>query len=160
MSKEAKELGFSIGTPIFKVKHLIKKHNIQIFSSNYELYGDLSMRVMDTLSQFTPELEVYSIDEAFLSLRNMKTWDLDEYGREIKKTVEQWTGIPVCVGIANTKTLSKVANRIAKKNKLLGGVLDFSSMPEDEIDSYLNKMNVEDVWGIYISQIGFPHNTI
>ncbi len=147
MSSEAKELGIEIGTPIFKAQQLIKKHKVKIFSSNYALYGDLSRRVMDTLSLFTPEIEIYSIDESFLSLKGFDK-NLEEYGQKIKRTVKQWTGIPVSVGIAKTKTLAKIANRIAKKNKLLNGVLDFTSLSEGEIDSYLEKTSVEQIWGI------------
>ena len=147
MSNEAKKLGISIGTPIFKTQQLINKHKIKVFSSNYALYGDLSRRVIDTLSLFTPEIEIYSIDESFLSLKGFEI-NLEKYGQKIKDTVKQWTGIPVSVGIAKTKTLAKIANRIAKKNKFLNGVLDFTSLSDDEIDSYLDKTSVEQIWGI------------
>lgn len=147
MSNEAKSLGIKIGTPFFKLQKLINENGVRIFSSNYSLYGDLSQRVMDTLSAFTPEIEVYSIDEAFLSLDDF-TIDLDSYGREIRSTVKQHTGIPVSVGIARTKTLAKLANRTAKKNKILNGVLDLSSLPEATIDKYLNIFSVSDIWGI------------
>jgi len=154
MSSEAKILGIDIGTPIFKAQQLIKKHKVKVFSSNYALYGDLSRRVMDTLALFTPEIEIYSIDESFLSLKGFNSKkknnlsNLENYGYEIKKTVKQWTGIPVSVGIAKTKTLAKIANRIAKKKRSLNGVLDFTSLTEDEIDSYLDKTSVEQIWGI------------
>lgn len=147
MSNEAKALGIKIGTPLFKLQKLIDDNGVKIFSSNYTLYGDLSQRVMDTLSTFTPEMEVYSIDEAFLSLDGFNR-DLDKYGREIRSTIKQHTGIPVSVGIAKTKTLAKLANRTAKKHKVLNGVLDLSSLPEATIDKYLNIFNVSDIWGI------------
>jgi len=147
MSNEAKALGIKLGTPFFKLHKLINENNVQIFSSNYTLYGDMSQRVMDTLSTFTPEMEVYSIDEAFLSLDGFN-FDLDKYDREIRATVKQYTGIPVSVGIAKTKTLAKLANRTAKKHKVLNGVLDLSSLPEVTIDKYLNIFNVSDIWGV------------
>jgi DNA polymerase V len=92
---------------------VLRAHRVQVFSSNYTLYGDMSQRVMETLEQFSPDLEVYSIDEAFLSLGDFERRNLTEYGRQIRRTVKQWTGIPVSVGIAETKTLAKIANRIA-----------------------------------------------
>jgi len=107
----------------------------------------MSQRVMNTLSTFTPEMEIYSIDEAFLSLDCFNI-DLDKYGREIRSTVKQHTGIPVSVGIARTKTLAKLANRNAKKNKVLNGVLDLSALPEHTLDKYLNIFSVSDIWGI------------
>ena len=103
-----------MGTPYFKIPDLIKKHNIQILSSNYALYGDMSRRVMQVLGRFTPIMEVYSIDECFLDLSGFSQ-DLTTYGNTIAKTVKQGTGIPVSIGIAPTKTLAKLANKLAKK---------------------------------------------
>ena len=114
-STEAKALGIKMGEPYFKVEKIIKKNDVKIFSSNYSLYGDISRRVMKTLRQFSPEIEIYSIDEAFLNLSLIKNENLLEYGNKIKKTILKWTGIPTSIGIATTKTLSKVANHIAKK---------------------------------------------
>ena len=103
-SNEVKKLGVKMGQPVFEIRDLIKKHNIQVFSSNYSLYADMSNRVMKVLAQFSPTLETYSIDEAFLDLTDLDIPDLTEYGREIKARVLQYTGIPVSVGIATTKT--------------------------------------------------------
>lgn len=147
MSNEAKALGIEIGTPVFQVQNLIKKHNVQVFSSNYSLYGDMSSRVMNVLSSFSPEIEIYSIDECFLRLDGFSK-NLKEYGIEIKKRVEKYTGIPVSVGIARTKTLAKLANRIAKKNPIYKGVLDINQFDEKKTDDLLFKISVDDVWGI------------
>ena len=115
-SNEVKALGVQMGEPLFKCKHLVAKHDIRVFSSNFALYGDMSARVMHALEQFAPSMEIYSVDEAFISLRGFAQHDLDAFGRMLKAKVLQWTGIPVSVGIAPTKTLAKVANELAKKN--------------------------------------------
>ncbi len=145
-SNEAKAIGIKMGQPLFQLKDIIKKHNVQVYSSNYALYGDMSNRVMQTLSRFTPEMEIYSIDEAFLDLSNFSRIDLDEYGRKIKTTVEKWTGIPVSVGIAQTKTLAKLANQIAKKSKKANGVLDLSN--SKYLDKALASVAAGDIWGV------------
>ena len=116
-STEAKALGIKMGEPYFKAKDIIFKNKVEVFSSNYSLYGDLSRRVMRTLKRFNPELEIYSIDEAFLDLSNYPDDKVEDVGKEIRSTVLQWTGIPTSVGIAKTKTLSKIANHIAKKKQ-------------------------------------------
>lgn len=144
LTPDAKALGIPMGAPIFKYRDLVKKHDIQIFSSNFGLYGDLSSRVMATLAEFTPEFEIYSIDEAFLSLRGFSARDLMEYAREIKTTVYQYTGIPVSVGIAPTKVLAKAANRIAKKS----GTGVFALIDEGIRENALKAMKVEDLWGV------------
>ena len=118
-SNEAKALGIKMGEPYFKAKDIIIKNNVYVFSSNYSLYGDLSRRVMKTLKRFNPELEVYSIDEAFLDLSNFSDEEVENVGKEIRSIVLQWTGIPTSIGIAKTKTLSKIANHIAKKKILV-----------------------------------------
>ena len=141
---EAKALGIAMGAPYFQIRDLCKKNGVHVFSSNYTLYGDMSRRVMEILSEFTPELEIYSIDEAFLSLRGFEHKDLTQYGEEIRRQVLQQTGIPVSVGIAPSKVLAKVANKISKKNK--SGVLYLKEMPQ--IDFELKKFPVEDLWGI------------
>jgi DNA polymerase V len=125
-SAEVKDFGIKMGVPLFQVQHLVKQHNIQLFSSNYSLYADLSARVMSILEEFTPSLEVYSIDEAFLDLTGICDYDPIAYGQRIRKTVLRSTGIPVCVGMGPTKTLAKLANFAAKKWKQTGGVLDVS----------------------------------
>ena len=114
-SIEAKKIGIKMGEPYFKIKDLVKKKNIQVFSSNYGLYGDLSRRVMKVLKGLSDTIEIYSIDEAFLDLSHIKDDQVEEYGKKIRDRVLKWTGIPTSVGISSTKTLSKVANNIAKK---------------------------------------------
>lgn len=145
-SNEAKALGIAMGVPEFQIRSLIRAHHVEVFSSNYTLYGDLSQRVMETLEQFSPNIEVYSIDEAFLSLVGFERRDLTEYGRQIRRTVKQWTGIPVSIGIAETKTLAKIANRIAKKHPEYGGVFDLSAYPDRT--GLLETVAVEEIWGI------------
>ena len=141
-STEAKKLGIRMGEPYFKVKDLVKKNNVQIFSSNYALYGDLSRRVMKVLKGFTDKIEIYSIDEAFLDLSHIKDEKVEEYGKKIRERVLKWTGIPTSVGISNTKTLSKVANHVAKKNK--AGVIFL----KENIDNILKNFDIADVWGV------------
>ncbi len=146
LSPEVKKLGIKRGTPWFKIKHLIRKHNIEIFSSNYTLYGDLSLRVMSILERFTPDLEVYSIDEAFLDLTGIAEHDLIEYGKKIKKAVLKCTGIPVSIGIAPTKTLAKAANILAKKNKSNLGVFVIDN--EQVRRKVLEAADCKNIWGI------------
>ncbi len=145
-SSEAKLIGIKMGEPYFKVKQLVKRFNVQVFSSNYALYGDISRRVMSILKKFSPSIEFYSIDEAFLDLTMIKDMDVDHYIQELKSIILKWTGIPVSIGVAKTKTLSKVANHIAKKNKL--GVESFINKSEEEINENLKKFPIEDVWGV------------
>ena len=111
-SDEAKALGIPMGAPAFKYEELFKKNNVKVFSSNFPLYGDMSSRVMSILSKFTPNIEIYSIDEAFLKLEGFENYDLESYCQEIKDIVLKWTGIPISIGVAPTKALAKVANRI------------------------------------------------
>lgn len=141
-SNEAKSLGITMGMPFFKAEPLIEKNGVITFSSNYSLYGDMSRRVMDTIDQFVPALEHYSIDEAFVNLER-KTGEQDAH--KIKNTVKKWTGIPVSVGIGSTKVLAKIANSIAKKNPQFGGVVDLSGA---DADKYLKDFDVADIWGI------------
>jgi len=145
-SEEAKALGIQMGTPVFKCRELLRRHKVAVFSSNYPLYGDMSSRVMMTLAGLAPDIELYSIDEAFLAMSSFGRYDLTEYARLIRRRVRQHTGIPVCVGMAPTKTLAKVANRLAKKNPHYQGVclLDRSEL----IASALAMTKAEDVWGI------------
>lgn len=151
-SNEAKALGIKMGDPFFKIEPFLRRAGVRYFSSNYSLYGDMSQRVMNVLAQFSPELEVYSIDEAFLNLTGVlrrSEWKADalsDYGRRIQATVRQWTGIPVSVGIAETKTLAKIANRLAKRSKTLQGVFDLRREPGR--DAILEAVDVGDVWGI------------
>jgi len=145
-SDEAKALGIPMGVPVFKIKKLIKDKNVQVFSSNYTLYGDLSRRVMQVLSEFTPSMEVYSIDEAFLNFEGFRKEEMQSYIQEIKRTVYQYTGIPVSIGFSHTKVLAKVFNRISKKDKSLNGCL--AEFNEERINQHLKKIKVEDIWGI------------
>ncbi len=143
-SNEAKALGIKMGEPYFKGKDIIIKNNVQVFSSNYSLYGDISRRVMRTLKRFNSDIEIYSIDEAFLDLSNFTDEEVEKVGKEIRATVLQWTGIPTSIGIAKTKTLSKVANHIAKKTQ--SGVTSLIGI--ENIDPILEKIEINDVWGV------------
>ena len=143
-SNEAKALGIKMGEPYFKAKDIIVKNKVEVFSSNYSLYGDLSRRVMRTLKRFNSEIEVYSIDEAFLDLSNFLDSEVEKVGKEIRETVLQWTGIPTSIGIAKTKTLSKIANHIAKKKQ--SGVTSLISI--ENLDPVLEKIEINDVWGV------------
>ncbi len=144
-SDEAKRLGIKMGEPAFKIASFLKKSQVAVFSSNYTLYGDMSRRVMATLTQFTPELEIYSIDEAFLNLKGIPE-DLTSYGQRIKAKVYKDTGMPVSVGIAPTKALAKIANRQAKKKPANRGVLVLDN--QEKIKRALQTTLVEEVWGI------------
>ena len=152
-STEAKALGIKMGEPYFKAKDIIIKNKVEVFSSNYSLYGDLSRRVMRTLKRFNSAIEVYSIDEAFLDLSNFPDNEVEKVGREIRETVLKWTGIPTSIGIAKTKTLSKVANHIAKKKK--SGVTSLIGI--ENIDPILEKVEINDVWGVGRQLTKFYH---
>ena len=142
-SNEAKKLGIEMGVPFFKIRPLIKDYPVHIRSSNYELYGDMSRRVMLTLAQLTSDVEIYSIDEAFCDLSGFRHRDLAAYAHEIRDTVRQWTGIPVSIGIGPTKTLAKAANQIAKK---ADGVLVMDN--EGTRRALLALLAPGDVWGV------------
>lgn len=145
-SNEAKALGIQMGQPYFQVKDLCQKNDVKVFSSNYVLYGDMSRRVDEVLSLFSPDIENYSIDESFLDLSGFEKRDLVEYGREIRETVLKWTGIPTCVGLAETKTLAKLANFCAKKISRFEGVCDL----RDKVlkDKLFPRIPIGEVWGI------------
>jgi DNA polymerase V len=143
-SKEAKALGIKMGVPAFKIAHEIERHQIHVFSSNYTLYGDMSDRVMRTLAEFTPILEIYSIDEAFLEIPFSKQ-PYSEYCQQIRSIVSRHTGMPVSIGIGPTKTLSKIANHIAKQHQEHNGVFDLSSHDQDKI---LADTPIEEIWGV------------
>ena len=150
-SNEAKALGIPMGAPAFKYDSIFKKNKVHVFSSNFPLYGDMSSRVMSILSRYTPNIEIYSIDEAFLEFNGFENYDLENYGKKIRKTILKWTGIPVSIGFAPTKALAKVANRISKKfDNKTGGVYVISS--KEKKDKALKWLKIEDVWGI-----GFKH---
>jgi DNA polymerase V len=145
-SDGAKAVGIKMGSPLFKIEHMVEEYDVQVYSSNYELYGDMSQRVMGTLQEFTPAIEIYSIDEAFMELDSGSAISLRTLGLEIQQKVYRWTGLPVSIGIAETKTLAKIANRIAKRSEKTGGVLDLTHSPYQE--KALERTPVEEVWGI------------
>jgi len=145
-SNEAKALGIPMGAPEFKYRKQMQAQGITIFSSNYPLYSDFSARVMSVLDKLSPKLEIYSIDEAFADMQGFNQIDLHQHSLNIRQTVHQWTGIPVSIGIANTKTLAKIANHVAKKTPRANGVFIFKS--QAQIDSVLKKIAVRDIWGI------------
>lgn len=145
-SQEVKELGIPMGIPAFKNERLFVKHGVKIFSSNYTLYADMSNRIMDIISQFCPDIEVYSIDESFIELSGFRTRNLNLYMQELKEEIAKSTGVPVSIGIASTKTLAKLANHVAKRNKAYNGV--FNLLREPDIDRVLAQVPVNDIWGI------------
>jgi len=147
-SKEAKALlEIYMCRPWFELEADAKKHGVVAFSSNYELYGNMSTRFMQVLSRFSPRQEVYSIDESFLEMTGMNV-DFIEYGYRMKSTVMQWTGLPICVGFGHSKTLAKLANHCAKKIPQFGGVCDFTSMSSTELDELFESLPIDTVWGI------------
>jgi len=152
-SNEAKALGIKMGEPYFKAKDIIIKNNVHVFSSGYSLYGDISRRVMRTLKRFNSDIEIYSIDEAFLDLSNFSDDEIEDVGKEIRSVVLQWTGIPTSIGIAKTKTLSKIANHIAKKKE--SGVTSLIGI--ENIDPILEKVKINDVWGVGKQLTKFYH---
>ena len=146
-SNEAKALGLPMGAPAHQYNSFFNQYKIKVFSSNYPLYGDMSRRVMDVLKQFTPLVEIYSIDEAFLQFEGFENYDLEEYARGIKKRVRKWTGMPVSIGLGPSKALAKVANRVAKKfTNRTGGVYVIDS--EEKRIKALKWLAIGDVWGI------------
>lgn len=148
-SKEVKDLGITMALPWFKMKDIAKQHGIIAFSSNYTLYADISNRVMSLLSQFSPDQEVYSIDECFLELTGIASLEsLTDYAQRIRQTIKQCVGIPVCVGIAQSKTLAKLANHVAKKQSVFNSVCDFNAIPERDLDALLATIPVNEVWGV------------
>ena len=149
-SNEVKALGVKMGTPWFQMKDLAEQHGILACSSNYTLYHDMSQRVVQILRQFTPHLEVYSIDESFLAIESvLQSYDSPIHlGKNIKERIKQWVGLPVCVGIASSKTLSKFANHLAKKHSVFGGVCDLTTMTKQDIYQWMSEVSVTEVWGV------------
>ena len=144
-SEEAKALGIPMAAPIFKYRDIVKKHGVVCLSSNYALYGDISRRVMSVFEKWTPEVEVYSIDEAFLRFTGTQTiTGLEQVAKEIRSTVREWTGIPVSVGVGATKTLAKAGSKLAKRTESGVMILD----PHQDIDPLLERLKVEDIWGV------------
>lgn len=146
-SPEAKALGIKMGQPVFEIRDLIRRHGVKVFSSNYALYASVSAQVMECLEELAPRISVYSIDEAFLDLTGCDTAvDLTAYGRQVRETVGQWTGITVCVGIAPTHTLAKLANHGAKRYPATGGVVDLTDPARQR--KLMSLLPVDEVWGI------------
>lgn len=146
-SQEAKDLGVLTGAPFFKVKQFMQSHGMEVRSSNYELYGDMSARVMEVLSRFGTWQEVYSIDESFLGVQGTAQ-SLGELATHIRAAVARSVGVPVCVGIAPTKTLAKFANHVAKRNSHLNGVCSLDSMDPAILDGIQSRVPVTDLWGV------------
>ena len=145
-SAEAKNLNVPMGIPEFKVRPMIKKHDIAVLSSNYALYGDMSRRVMETLRSLTPNIEVYSIDEAFAEINAKSADGFEEAGQVIRERVLRWTGLPVSVGIAPTKTLAKIANELAKSHQKYNGVLVIRK--KNQLEKILKQVPVKEIWGV------------
>ncbi|MBT3826345.1 MAG: Y-family DNA polymerase [Nitrosomonadales bacterium] len=145
-SNEAKKLGIKMGVPLFQVKKFLNEKKVNILSSNYPLYADMSSRTMRVLSNFSDLQEIYSIDECFLDLSGQK--NLNTVGRLIRKKLLQWLGMPVCVGIAPTKTLAKFANHCAKTQDSWQGVCDLSGAKENEVNRIMSLTEVSEVWGV------------
>lgn len=146
MTREAKAIGIKMGDPYFQIKDLCQKNRVAVFSSNYTLYGDMSARMNEVYRNFASEIEIYSIDESFLDLTCFQSSDLTSYGRELRHTVKQWTGIPTCVGIAPTKTLAKLANWTAKHYPEMEGVCNL--MDPHTREQILKIVPVNEVWGV------------
>lgn len=147
-SNEVKALGVAMGAPWFKLKDLAKQHGIIGLSSNYALYADMSNRVMSILREYSPDQEVYSIDESFLDLTGFQSRDLTRYSQHMRKRIFKWTGLPVCVGIGPTKTLAKLANHCAKKRTLFNGVCNFNIMDNHALDALFSEIEVGEIWGV------------
>jgi len=143
---EAKALGIGMGDPWFKIRDLCKAKGVRVYSSNYALYGDMSARVNAVYRDFSPRIEVYSIDESFLNISDVRVADRATLARDMRETVRAWTGIPTCVGIGATKTLAKLANHVAKKNPGLGGVCDLTDPAA--YDHWMARIPPEDIWGV------------
>ncbi len=158
-SREAKALGIKMGTPLFEVAELVTAANVQALSSNYTLYGDMSRRVMEILQSFSPQTEVYSIDEAFLGFDGFTYVDLEAYARTIRATVLKWTGIPVSIGIGQTKTLAKLAAEYVKHTPAARGVFDLTACSDERRDVIMAATSVGDIWGIGRQLSKWLHNT-
>ncbi|MGB9843986.1 MAG: Y-family DNA polymerase [Caldisericia bacterium] len=145
-SNEVKELGIPMGAPIFQYEDYVKKYKIEVLSSNFTLYGDMSKRVMEILESMCPDIEIYSIDEAFLSFDYFAYHNIDEYIKKIREKVLKWTGIPISIGVGETKSLAKIATKIAKKRKELKGT--FNIIGRSDVDEILKKIEIRDIWGV------------
>jgi DNA polymerase V len=143
---EAKALGIKMGAPMFAIRDLVKREGVVVFSSNYTLYGDMSRRMNTVYERFASDIEIYSIDESFLDMSPVAPEYREEFGRDLRATVSKWIGVPTCVGIGPTKTLAKLANKIAKSTPQLGGVCDLTS--SEARREWLPLIALEDIWGI------------
>jgi DNA polymerase V len=143
---EAKALGIKMGAPMFAIRDLVKREGVVVFSSNYTLYGDMSRRMNTVYERFASDIEIYSIDESFLDMSPVAPEYREELGRDLRATISKWIGVPTCVGIGPTKTLAKLANKIAKSTPQLGGVCDLTS--SEARREWLPLIALEDVWGI------------
>ena len=146
-SAEAKRLGIAMGVPLFQVRSIVERHDVAVLSSNYALYGDLSERVMSLFADAAPRIEIYSIDECFLDLDRLAVPHLGSWLGKLRRKVHRWTGIPVSIGVGPTKTLAKLANRLAKSSPRTGGVLDLANNPA-WIEPALSRTAAGDIWGI------------
>ncbi len=147
-SAEAKALGIAMGAPWFQIRKFAEQQGVIAYSSNYALYADMSNRVMSVLRQFSPAQEIYSIDECFLELSGFGKRDLTAYAQQLRQTLLEWTGLPVCVGIGGSKTLAKLANHCAKHTTDMEGVCNFNALTQAMVDGYLSGIEVGEVWGI------------
>lgn len=147
-SNEAKALGIPMGAPAFKWRAFFKTHGVIPFSGNFELYGDMSRRITSILTSITPHIEIYSVDESFLDLSELDITDYEAWGRTVRDKVLQWTGVPVSIGIAPSKTMAKLAAERSKKEPALSGVLDLYSLSQKEREAYFQRVALEDVWGV------------
>lgn len=145
-SNEVKKLGIPMGAPMFKYEDMIKKYKIEVLSSNFTLYGDMSRRVMEILKSMCPDIEIYSIDEAFLSFDYFALHNIDDYIKKIREKVLKWTGIPISIGVGETKSLAKIATKVAKKRKEFNGT--FNIIGRSDVDEILKKFEIRDIWGI------------
>jgi DNA polymerase V len=145
-SEEAKKAGIKMGIPVFEIGDVIKKHKVHVFSTNYALYGDISQRVMTILASLAPEIEIYSIDEAFLDLTGIAAEKAGGLAKKIREKVFRWTGIPVSIGIAPSKTLAKIANHIAKSDEQQKGIINLINHPDR--DNLLQGFPVGEIWGV------------
>jgi DNA polymerase V len=149
-SNEVKALGVKMGATWFKMREIAQEHRIVAFSSNYTLYGDMSNRVVEVLRSFSPDIEVYSIDESFLRVESVCPWQASyrAFGQAIRAKVLQWLDLPVCVGFGSSKTLAKFANHLAKKNPQFEGVCDLGAFSNNELEDWMRKVDVAEVWGV------------
>ncbi|QFY44712.1 Y-family DNA polymerase [Candidatus Methylospira mobilis] len=147
-SEEVKALGVRMGAPWFQIQDLARRHGVVALSSNYTLYADLSNRIMATLAEFSPQQEVYSIDECFLDLAGMHQGEVNTYGLSMRARARRWVGLPVCVGMGQTKTLAKFANHVAKKQPRFGGVFHYGQLSPHEQKQLMSAVDVGVVWGV------------